>query len=111
MPPEKPMGRVVPRTVEKRAGAMTELVEVEDALSRRQQRTSPLYAGRVEVYAKAVRGRFRSMKWAAIAALLSIYYLAPWLRWTRGADAPDQAILVDMANRRLYFFWIEIWPQ
>jgi len=35
----------------------------------------------------------------------------PWLRWDRGPNAPDQAILVDMAGRRAYFFWIEIWPQ
>ena len=24
---------------------------------------------------------------------------------------PDQAVLVDLANRRFYFFFIEIWPQ
>lgn len=86
-------------------------VEVADALSRRQQRESPLYAGRVEVYAKAVKGRFRTIKWAALVVLLGIYYVTPWLRWDRGPDLPDQAVLVDMAGRRLYFFWIEIWPQ
>ncbi len=90
---------------------MSEAVSVEDVQSRQEQRSSPLYQGRVEVYAKAVRGRFRTIKWAALAALLAIYYLAPWIRFDRGADAPDQAILVDMAGRRLYFFWIEIWPQ
>jgi len=40
-----------------------------------------------------------------------IYYLAPWIRWDRGPHAPDQAILLDLANRRFYFFFIEIWPQ
>ncbi len=94
------------------AGArVAEVVEVEDALSRRQQRASPLYAGRVEVYAKAIKGRFRTIKWAMLIVLLGIYYATPWLRWDRGPHAPDQAVLVDMANRRLYFFWIEIWPQ
>ena len=29
----------------------------------------------------------------------------------RGTYAPDQAVLVDIANRRFYFFFIEIWPQ
>jgi hypothetical protein len=42
---------------------------------------------------------------------LGIYYLTPWLRWDRGPYAPDQAVLVDLANRRFYFFFIEIWPQ
>ena len=42
---------------------------------------------------------------------LGIYYLLPWLRWDRGPYAPDQAVLIDFANRRFYFFFIEIWPQ
>ncbi|MEL6947914.1 MAG: cytochrome c oxidase accessory protein CcoG, partial [Pseudomonadota bacterium] len=42
---------------------------------------------------------------------LGIYYFTPWLRWDRGPGAPDQAVLVDMANRRFYFFFIEIWPH
>jgi cytochrome c oxidase accessory protein FixG len=70
-----------------------------------------LYAGRVKVYPQRITGRFRTIKWAVLIVLLGIYYLVPWLRWERGPNAPDQAILVDMAGRRAYFFWIEIWPQ
>ena len=43
--------------------------------------------------------------------LLAIYYIVPWLRWDRGPTAPDQAVLVDLTGPRLYFFFIEIWPQ
>lgn len=89
----------------------SETLQVENALSRAEQKSSPLYAGKVAVYAKAVKGRFRTIKWAALAVLLGIYYVTPWLRWDRGPGAPDQAVLVDMAGRRLYFFGIEIWPQ
>jgi cytochrome c oxidase accessory protein FixG len=70
-----------------------------------------LYADRVKVYPQRVAGRFRHIKWIALAVLLAIYYLAPWLRWDRGPGAPDQALLIDMPGRRAYFFWIEIWPQ
>ena len=42
---------------------------------------------------------------------LGIYYFAPWIRWDRGLNAPDQAILLDIPNSRGYFFFIEIWPQ
>jgi cytochrome c oxidase accessory protein FixG len=42
---------------------------------------------------------------------LGIYYLTPWIRWDRGPQLPDQAVLIDLANRRFYFFWIEIWPH
>ena len=33
------------------------------------------------------------------------------MRWDRGPTAPDQAVLLDLPNRRFYFFFIEIWPQ
>ncbi|MFO1038770.1 MAG: cytochrome c oxidase accessory protein CcoG [Geminicoccaceae bacterium] len=89
----------------------TEIAGADDALSRTKQKASPLYAGRVEIYAKAVQGHYRKIKWAALIILLGIYYILPWIRWTRGPGQPDQAVLVDMAGRRLYFFWIEIWPQ
>ena len=94
------------------AGRMSsEALQVEEALSRTEQRASPLYAGRVEVYAKAIKGQFRTIKWVALIVLLGIYYLTPWLRWDRGPGAPNQAVLADMAGGRLYFFGIEIWPQ
>ncbi|RFC68278.1 MULTISPECIES: cytochrome c oxidase accessory protein CcoG [Mesorhizobium] len=71
----------------------------------------PLYAKRVKIFPKRTEGRFRSFKWIVMAVTLGIYYLVPWLRWDRGPYAPDQAVLVDLANRRFYFFFIEIWPQ
>ena len=46
-----------------------------------------------------------------MAVTLTIYYVTPWLRWDRGVNAPDQAVLIDMPGRRFYFFFIEIWPQ
>ncbi|MBI2717558.1 MAG: cytochrome c oxidase accessory protein CcoG [Rhizobiales bacterium] len=80
-----------------------------EAVNSAQKR--PLYEARVKIHPKAVAGTFRSLKWAVMAVTLGIYYVAPWLRWTRPGDAPDQAILVDLAHRRFYFFFIEIWPQ
>ena len=63
------------------------------------------------IYPRAVEGRYRRLKWAAIAVLLGIYYATPWLRWYRGENLPDQAVLIDMPARRAYFFGIEIWPD
>ncbi len=70
-----------------------------------------LFKTREKVYPKAVSGRFRRLKWAALLVLLGLYYVVPWIRWDRGPGAPDQAVLIDMAGRRAYFFSIEIWPQ
>ncbi len=71
----------------------------------------PLYEARKGVYPKAVDGFFRRFKWAIMAFTLAVYYITPWIRWDRGEYAPDQAVLIDMANRRFYMFQIEIWPH
>lgn len=70
-----------------------------------------LFAKEEKVYPKRVWGRYRKIKWLVMIITLGIYYFAPFLRWDRGLDAPSQAILIDMPNRRAYFFFIEIWPQ
>ncbi|MBJ3777486.1 cytochrome c oxidase accessory protein CcoG [Acuticoccus mangrovi] len=70
-----------------------------------------LYKGREPIYPRRVHGTFRRLKWWIMAITLTIYYVTPWIRWDRGPYAPDQAVLVDLANRRFFFFIIEIWPQ
>ena len=70
-----------------------------------------LYAARVKVYPRAVSGKWRNIKWAALCLLLGVYYLVPWLRWDRGPGAPDQAILLDLDGRRGWIFDTVIWPQ
>ncbi|WP_371225558.1 cytochrome c oxidase accessory protein CcoG [Roseovarius sp. 2305UL8-3] len=70
-----------------------------------------LYAAREPVFPKKVYGPFRNLKWAILIVTLGIYYLTPWIRWDRGPNLPDQAVLLDLAHRRFYFFWIEIWPH
>lgn len=60
---------------------------------------------------QSATGRYRNIKWAMLTICLSVYYLAPFLRWDRGPGAPDQAVLLDFEHGRLYAFFIEIWPQ
>jgi cytochrome c oxidase accessory protein FixG len=71
----------------------------------------PLYAARRKVYPQSVKGTYRNIKWALLIVTLGIYYFLPFVRWNRGPGAPDQAVLVDFAHHRFYFFFIEIWPQ
>ncbi|MEM9733373.1 MAG: cytochrome c oxidase accessory protein CcoG [Pseudomonadota bacterium] len=70
-----------------------------------------LYEARTKIHPKRAKGAYRRFKWIIMAITLGIYYLTPWIRWDRGEFAPDQAVLVDIANRRFYAFFIEIWPQ
>ncbi|MBQ2260728.1 MAG: cytochrome c oxidase accessory protein CcoG [Loktanella sp.] len=71
----------------------------------------PLYAPREPIFPRRVKGYYRNLKWWVMAVTLGIYYLTPWIRWDRGPNLPDQAVLIDMAHRRFYFFWIEIWSH
>ena len=70
-----------------------------------------LFAAQESIFPRRVSGFFRTFKWWIMAFTLGIYYLTPWVRWDRGPALSDQAVLVDLANRRFYFFWIEIWPH
>ncbi|WP_324826793.1 cytochrome c oxidase accessory protein CcoG [Qipengyuania zhejiangensis] len=70
-----------------------------------------LYEKRKQVHNKRIDGPFRRFKWLVMLVTLAIYYATPWIRWDRGPYAPDQAVLIDLANRRFYMFGIEIWPH
>ncbi|MGO4852644.1 cytochrome c oxidase accessory protein CcoG [Phaeovulum sp. W22_SRMD_FR3] len=72
---------------------------------------TPLYAAREPIFPRRVSGKFRNLKWVLMALMLGVYYLLPLIRWDRGPAMPDQAVLVDLANRRFFFFMIEIWPH
>ena len=71
----------------------------------------PLYAAAKKVYPQKVSGTFRRIKWILLILCLGIYYFLPFVRWDRGPNAPNQAVLVDLAHSRFYFFFIELWPQ
>jgi cytochrome c oxidase accessory protein FixG len=87
------------------------MVETIDAVPHNSAARRSLYAARVKIHPKRGVGYFRNLKWVVMLVTLGIYYITPWLRWDRGVYAPDQAVLVDLAHRRFYFFFIEIWPQ
>jgi cytochrome c oxidase accessory protein FixG len=71
----------------------------------------PLFAASAKVYPQSVSGPFRRLKWAILGICLGIYYFLPFVRWDRGPHLPNQAVMVDFERKRLYFFFIELWPQ
>jgi len=83
--------------------------EVEPVNSKK--RREKLYAPRKKIFPRRTNGTFRRLKWIVMGITLAIYYLVPFLRWDRGPYAPNQAVLIDLAARRFYFLFIEIWPQ
>jgi cytochrome c oxidase accessory protein FixG len=71
----------------------------------------PFFAPSPKVYPQKVSGTYRRIKWAVLFVTLGIYYFLPFLRWDRGPNLPNQAVLIDFERTRFYFFFIEIWPQ
>ncbi len=70
-----------------------------------------LFSKQEKIYPKRVSGKYRKLKWLVMFITLGVYYIAPFLRWDRGPNAPDQAILIDLMEAKAYWLWIEIWPQ
>jgi cytochrome c oxidase accessory protein FixG len=71
----------------------------------------PFFAPSPKVYPQKVSGTYRRIKWAVLIITLGIYYFLPFVRWDRGPNLPNQAVLLDFERMRFYFFFIEIWPQ
>ncbi len=70
-----------------------------------------LYFARPQIHPKQAHGSFRRVKWIVMAITLGIYYALPWIRWNRGPDLPNQAVLLDLEHNRYFVFFLEIWPQ
>lgn len=68
----------------------------------------PLYENHKTIYPKAVKGLHRRLKTVTFSVLLALFFIAPWIRWERGPDAPAQAVLFDLTTPRFFLFWIEI---
>nr|WP_277346036.1 cytochrome c oxidase accessory protein CcoG [Sneathiella chinensis] len=86
-------------------------VETVDVKAVNKKENRNLFEKREKIQPKRATGTFRRLKWIIMGITLAIYYVTPWIRWDRGAGAPDQAVLLDIEHRRFYFFFIEIWPQ
>ncbi|MFV0295822.1 MAG: cytochrome c oxidase accessory protein CcoG [Hyphomicrobiaceae bacterium] len=98
-------------TTSKRSTEAATGVERHDVEAVNKAEARELYAGRQKVYPRLARGQFRKIKWIVMVVALAVYYLMPWMRWDRGPDLTNQAVLLDMTNNRFFFFFLEIWPQ
>lgn len=65
-----------------------------------------LYRSEDKVYPREVKGRFATLRRAAMFILLGAFYFGPWLTWDS-----RQAILFDLPARKFYIFGMTMWPQ
>ena len=69
-----------------------------------------LYRKKGKIHAKAVDGRFNTLRWAMVWFTQVIFYGACWLSWESNGTQ-RQAILFDIAHEKLYLFDLVLWPQ
>lgn len=69
-----------------------------------------LYQKRIPIFTRSVKGRFRNFKTAVLVLAFAVYFLLPWLPWSR-LDAPAQAVLFDLPGRRFLIFGLTVYPQ
>lgn len=73
-------------------------------------KASPLLHKHIPIVTRSVKGKFRNFKTAVMAVAYSVYFLLPWLPWSRNSAA-DQAILFDLGSRRFFIFDLVVYPQ
>lgn len=69
-----------------------------------------LYRKKGTIHARAVKGRFNSLRWAMVWFTQIIFYGACWLQWS-GHEGVRQALWFDIPERKLHLFGLVLWPQ
>ena len=65
---------------------------------------------RIPVYPRSVKGRFRNIKTTILVLAYGVYFLLPWLPWSR-THGPNQALLFDIVSRKFYIFDLVVYAQ
>ena len=71
-----------------------------------EEGSDSFYVSERKVYPREVSGRYNRLRVAAVAWLLGMFYLFPWLRWDG-----RQAVLLDLPARQFHIFGLLFLPQ
>lgn len=69
-----------------------------------------LYESRIRIYPRSVKGRFRHLKTTILLLAYGVYFLLPWIPWSRHLG-PQQAVSFDIEGRRFYLFDMVVHAQ
>ena len=67
---------------------------------------SGLFVARKKIFIREVKGLFNRWRWVFVALTQLIFYATPWLQWNQ-----RQAILLDVVNRKFYFYGLVLWSS
>jgi len=65
---------------------------------------------RIPVFPRSVKGVFRNIKTVILIFAYGMYFVLPWIPWTR-ETGPNQTIMFDIVNRRFYIFDLTVYAQ
>lgn len=72
--------------------------------------TKALYFKRQPIVPRSIHGAFRRFKSGVLWLGFLVYFLLPWMPWSR-TDAPAQAVMFDIPGRRYLIFDLVVYPQ
>lgn len=75
-----------------------------------QSSDGDLYFKRIPIVPRSIKGPFRRFKSGLLWLSFAVYFLLPWLPWSRH-DAPAQAVMFDIPGRRYLIFDLIVYPQ
>lgn len=64
------------------------------------------YKKREKIQPRMVHGLFANLRIAGVLVLLGLYYILPWINLNG-----NQAVLLDLPERKFHFFGVTFWPQ
>ena len=70
----------------------------------------PVVAESVNIHPRTIKGRFRSFKSIVLYLGYAVFFLLPWIPWSRPIGA-NQAVLFDMTARKFYIFGLTVYAQ
>lgn len=71
---------------------------------------SPPIEDVVVIHPRSVKGRFRYFKTYVMVMAYAIFFILPWIPWTR-VVGPNQAVSFDLVNKKFYVFDLVIYAQ
>ncbi|NMF90320.1 cytochrome c oxidase accessory protein CcoG [Aromatoleum petrolei] len=69
-----------------------------------------LYRKKGKIHARAVAGRFNTLRWAMVWLTQIVFYGGCWLTW-EGSGVARQAVLFDIEHEKFHLFGLVLWPQ
>ena len=64
----------------------------------------------VHIHPRSIKGRFRSFKSVVLYLAYAVYFVLPWIPWSRPVGE-NQAVLFDLVAKKFYVFGLVVYAQ